>query len=158
MKEKAAQIGIIINKKAGNRQTRESTLGAVNALPDSEIYRLEDLENGKVRNIPPAIVIVGGDGTVRACLSWLASHDEYPQILIPGGGSTNIFKSALIREGAETSIKTLRDGDRQKIDYKPAVIEHEDGRRDGVPPGSPSRIRPQPGISHQTDPPAGRRT
>ena len=126
-----SEIGIIVNPKAGDRRGIRETLETIEQFfDDTKIFDISDLENGNIQNIPPKLVIVGGDGTIRACLSWLASHDEYPKLFITGGGSTNTFRSALIKESAKTSVEGLKNDAGQMISYKPAVIEHEDGERD----------------------------
>lgn len=131
MKSKEINTGVIVNFQAGNKREIKRSLKPIEqSFDDAKVYEIADLEGGNIQNIPPKLVIVGGDGTVRASLSWLASHDEYPQILIAGSGSTNTFRSALMEEGAKTSAQAVKKGNLIGIDYKPAVIEHEDGERD----------------------------
>jgi len=124
---KERETGIIINPKAGSRKEREKTLKTVgHVLTDAQILDLSEVENGRIKNIPMRLIIIGGDGTIRACLSWLASNHEYPEIFISGGGSTNTFRTALIEEGAKTSVRSFKEKEEKTILFKPAVIEHED--------------------------------
>jgi len=131
MKSKEIQTGILINPKAGDKKSIRQTIETTeSSFGDTQIYDIADIEDESIQNISPRLIIIGGDGTIRACLSWLASHNEYPQILIAGGGSTNTFRSALIKEGAKTSVKALKNDAQRTISYKPAVIEHEDAEKD----------------------------
>lgn len=129
MREK--ETGIIINSKAGTKQERNRILKAViDTFQEVQTFDLADLENGRIKSIPARLAIIGGDGTIRASISWLASHNEYPQILIAGGGSTNTFKTALIQEGVKTSIKSFKNAQEQTAPFYPAVIENTDGKKD----------------------------
>ncbi|MBI2031763.1 MAG: hypothetical protein HYT08_04080 [Candidatus Levybacteria bacterium] len=131
MGRKERETGVIINSKAGDKQERNRVLRVVSeTFQETQSFNLVDLENGNIKNIPPTVVIIGGDGTIRTAVSWLATHDEYPQLLIAGGGSTNTFKTALIQEGAKTPVQAVKRDNHVAIDYKPAVIEHEDGEKD----------------------------
>ncbi|OGH37842.1 MAG: hypothetical protein A3B44_01215 [Candidatus Levybacteria bacterium RIFCSPLOWO2_01_FULL_38_21] len=70
MRTKEAEIGIIVNTKAGNEQERNRVLKKVQGtLPEAQAFDISDLEDGNIQNIPPKLVIVGGDGTVRASIS-----------------------------------------------------------------------------------------
>lgn len=130
MRGKERETGLIINSNAGNRLGRNQVLRSVMDFSQNpQTFELEDLENGNLKNIPGKIVIIGGDGTIRATISWLASHDEYPNIYIAGGGSTNTFRTALLGEGAKTSPELIKQDRERLIEYRPAVIEDENGER-----------------------------
>ena len=62
MRTKEAEIGIIVNTKAGNEQERNRVLKKVQGtLPEAQAFDISDLEDGKIQKITPKIFILFGD-------------------------------------------------------------------------------------------------
>ena len=116
---------ILYNSLAGSGNNPERSLQLGKRLNTDRIHDISDLESKKVNFSCERVLILGGDGTIHACISMFSQKDTQPMICIASGGTGNVLQKMLVKEGASISEEELLDADnwvhRARV-YKPGVI------------------------------------
>lgn len=131
---KESEVLIVKNPLSGRRKMTQQTEQIYNAVENPQVRNLSELEKGEIRNIPKKVIILGGNGTINACISWLSKNDERPLVLIAGGGTDNILRKVLVKNGATLSLHEVGDTEKanvQAVAFRPGIIETVDGRHQG---------------------------
>lgn len=100
---------IVYNPRADRGKAWERAGRIKHTLKLSRACELSALERGEVRGIPDNVIIVGGDGTIRASVNWFVNHDENPNLFLAGGGTGNILRRSIEAKGARISPSELID-------------------------------------------------
>lgn len=141
------RIGVIVNKNARlfksgvvTRQKLEKILSPNDLI--IETARLEDLPAAIQRFKDEGIRVIalpGGDGSISQGLSVIDRifpKDDYPTIIITGGGTNNIickhfgFKHAQVEQNLESAIKAVHSGSAKILTLK--TILGSRGKEDSI--------------------------
>src|SRR6218665_3144063 len=80
---------------------------------------------------PAVVIIIGGDGTVRAVVEAVYEHRTPVALLPTGTGNLLARNLGIPLNDVEACVATAFAGSTRAIDVGLAEIEHEDGRRTG---------------------------
>lgn len=122
---------IVYGVYAGKPTALEKANRLRDKLRKPHVCSLDDLEAGKVREIPDRVFIVGGDGTTRAAVTWLSDRDCYPTLYLAGGGTLNLLRRHIAKGTSGLAFEKADDFEaieQASISYRPGEISI-DGRR-----------------------------
>lgn len=128
MRNVESEFLLIKNLSSGNRFANRRAVEINNRLKHFAVKDFTELQRGEIKEIPGKVIVLGGDGTVQACIAWLKAHDESPTIIVAGGGTGNIFRKSVISEGATLALNDINNLDKVTgsiLSFRPAIIRDE---------------------------------